>query len=182
MQTWFYNNSHDIFWILISSVLFYIITVAVSKLVGIRSFTTASSFDFLITLAIGALLASTIADNDISLIEGTTALLSLYGIHTLITYARQRWSFVKKIIDNRPVLLMKDGQILKANMRFARITEYELRAKLREHNVINYGQVLAAVLEVNGNISVLTRRDPEEAFDPALLRGVLSTAKEGETH
>lgn len=145
-----------------------------SKLVGIRSFTTASSFDFLITLAIGALLASTISDNDISLVEGTTALLSLYGIHTLITFARRKWGAVKRIIDNRPVLLMKDGEMLHRNMRFARITEYELRAKLRENNVINYAQVLAAVLEVNGKISVLTQRDYSDDFDPALLHGVMS--------
>lgn len=109
METWLYSNVQDLCWILISTVLFYGITVTVSKLVGIRSFTTASSFDFLITLAIGALLASTIADNDISLVEGTTALLSLYGIHTLITFARRKWGTVKRIIDNQPVLLMKDG-------------------------------------------------------------------------
>ena len=181
MDTWLYQNSHDIIWILISTILFYAITVGVSNLVGIRSFTTASSFDFLITLAIGALLASTIADNDISLVQGTTALLSLYGIHTLITFARRKWNFVKRIIDNRPVLLMKDGCMLEENMKHARITAYELRAKLRENNVINYGQVLAAVLEVNGKISVLTRRIPEETFDPALLRGVLSKVKEGKT-
>jgi len=46
--------------------------------------------------------------------------------------------------------------------------------KLRENNVINYRQVLAAVLEVNGKISVLKRQDQEDDFDPALLHGVLS--------
>jgi len=123
METWLYSNAHNFFCILISTVLFYGITVTVSKLVGIRSFTTASSFDFLITLAIGALLASIISDNDISLVEGTTALLSLYGIHTLITFARRKWGTVKPIIDNQPVLLMKEGQMLYQNMCFARITE-----------------------------------------------------------
>ena len=180
MDTWLYSNANDFFWILTSTVIFYAITVAVSKLVGPRSFTTASSFDFLVTLAIGALLASTISDNDISLVEGTTALVSLYGIHTLITFARRRWKTVKRIIDNRPVLLMRDGQMLEENMRHVRITRYELRAMLRANNVINYGQVLAAVLEVNGNISVLTRQKPEEKFDSSILRGVLSKVKEDE--
>lgn len=40
--------------------------------------------------------------------------------------------------------------------------------------MINYRQVLAAVLEVNGKISVLKRQDQEDDFDPALLHGVLS--------
>jgi uncharacterized membrane protein YcaP (DUF421 family) len=40
--------------------------------------------------------------------------------------------------------------------------------------VINYDQVLAAVLEINGKISVLTQRDYSGDFDPASLHGVLS--------
>jgi uncharacterized membrane protein YcaP (DUF421 family) len=180
MNDWLIGGLDGLLWVLASSFIFFIITVAISKLVGIRSFTRVSSFDFLITFAMGALLASTIIDNEISVAQGSVALLSLYSLQAMITYLRRHFAFFKRIVDNQPVLLMREGMMQEDNMKFARITEYELRAKLREHNVINYGQVLAAVLEVNGEVSVLTRSYPDEPFDPNMLRGVINKPGDGE--
>ena len=177
MNIWLYENANNLLWVFISTTLFYLITIAASRIVGIRSFTTSSSFDFLITLAMGALLASTITSKEISLAEGVAALLTLYVLQTVIAVMRQKWGFINRFIDNQPVLLMEHGKVLEENLKYVRITHHELKAKLRAHNITRYSQVRAAVLEATGNVSILKETETGEEFDTSLLEGVLSKVK-----
>ena len=173
ISEWFIAEVPDLAAIVLSCLVFYLLTIAVTRLVGLRSFTQFSSFDFLITLAMGALLASTVISKEIALSEGLTALASLFLFQILISYARVRWNFVRKWLDSQPVLLMVDGRVLHNNLRSARITEDELRAKLRANNLYSYDQVKAVVLESSGGISVI-HQTPNlgRSFDTSLLDGV----------
>ncbi len=173
MNNWLQDSSQNIIWIFISAVIFYFITIVASRIAGIRSFTKNSSFDFLITLAMGALLASTITSKEISVLEGSVALVTLYILQNAIALARQRWGFVNKFVDNTPVLLMEHGKILEKNMHHVRITRYELNAKLREHSITQYSQVRAVVLEATGNISVIKQPEAGKEMDTDLFEGVL---------
>ncbi|WPP50162.1 DUF421 domain-containing protein [Catalinimonas niigatensis] len=177
MNSWFYDSAFNILWIIVSSIVFYIITITASRIAGIRSFTTNSSFDFLITLAMGALLASTITNKEISILEGTAALFTLYVLQMLIAVMRQKWNSVNSLVDNTPVLLMEHGKILEENMKYVRITRYELNAKLRAEGITDYSQVRAAVLEATGSVSVMKKPKPDQKFDPALLEGVMNKVK-----
>ena len=174
MSSWFLDAVPDLLWIVISCVVFYFITIITTRLVGLRSFTTFSSFDFLITLAMGALLATTVVSHEVALAEGFTALVSLYLLQIATAIIRSRWGWTKKWLDNAPMLLMENGKVLHDNLRMARITEEELRAKLRFNNVYCYEQVRAVVLESSGEISVLHDTPNQNiSFDASLLEGVI---------
>ena len=71
-------------------------------------------------------------------------------------------------MQNEPVLLMRDGEILDEALEKTRVARSDLIAKLREANVTDYSQVRAAVLETTGDVSVLHG----ETLDEALLEGV----------
>lgn len=173
MNTWFVAPPSDLLSITLSCLVFYVLTILITRLVGLRSFTQFSSFDFLITLAMGALLASTVVSKDIALVEGLTAIVSLFVFQVIFSMARVRWNFVRKWLDSQPALLMEDGRVLHDNLRAVRITEDELRAKLRSNNVYSYEQVKAVVLESSGDISVI-RSTPTQGrpFNSSLLDGV----------
>jgi uncharacterized membrane protein YcaP (DUF421 family) len=64
---------------------------------------------------------------------------------------------------------MDGDAILRGNLNRARMTVEELNGKLREANVLNYGQVRAVVLETTGDVSVL---HGDGDLDPDLLRDV----------
>lgn len=172
METLVFENIQSIVWVFISTVTFYFFTIVASKIAGIRSFTTYSSFDFLVTLAMGALLASTITSDKISLAEGAVALFTLYALQTVIAFMRQKWNVVGDIVDHNPILLIDQGKIIDENLKHVRITRYELNAKLRGEGITDYNQVWAAVLEASGTISVMKRNSPDQKFDDALLKGV----------
>ncbi|WKN42180.1 DUF421 domain-containing protein [Tunicatimonas pelagia] len=178
MNEWFYDDVENIARVGLSCLMFYIVVVVGSKLAGLRSFSDFSSFDFLITLAMGALLATTITSAEVSIVEGTVALAALYLFQILVAKARQKWNFVKRWVDNPPVLIMFNGKIISDNINKVRITEDELKAKLRQEGIRSYAQVKSAVLESSGDISVIQDLEATASFDLGMLDGVVKKVEQ----
>ena len=149
----------------------YAVLIALTRLMGLRSFSKMSSFDFPITVAIGSVLAGTVLSKDPPLAQGVTALVVLYVLQFVVSFLR-RYQPVSEVVDNDPLLLMEGERILHENMRLGRVTMEDLKGKLRAANVINYKQVHAVVLESTGDISVLHGGSSDYEFDPTLLEGV----------
>ena len=125
------------------------------RLAGLRAFSKMSSYDFAVTVAFGSVLGGTVLSATTSLGQGMLALTALFVVQWLIGYVRSRWSGAEDVLDNTPVLLMLDGVVLEKNLAAARVTQSDLRAKLREANVLDYGSVRAVVMETTGDVSVL---------------------------
>ena len=173
MSSWFFDSIHSIVWVVISCLTLYLLMILTTRVVGLRSFSTFSGFDFLVTLAMGALLASTVISREIALLEGITAIATLFALQIIVAMMRTRWGWVRKWLDNQPTLLMKDGLVLHDNLKAVRITEGELLAKLRANNVCDYEQVKAVVLESSGDISVIHNTSNDlTPFNDSLLEGV----------
>lgn len=153
--------------IVVSAVAIVATTITYTRIVGLRTFSKMSSFDFAITVAIGSLMASVTLQGS-SLLAGIVALATLIGVQVVIAAVRQRTGF-QRVVDNQPLLLMVDGEYLHDNLRRARVTQDDVRAKLREANVLGYDQVRAVVLETTGDVSVL---HGDRVPDPDLLQGV----------
>lgn len=160
----------------VSAVGIYAAVILYTRIAGLRSFSKMSSFDFAMTVAVGSLIATTVVAKDPPLLQAVVALGALYVLQVIIAQLRLRLKRVGWLVDNRPVLLMENGRLLEDAMRDAQITRSDLVAKLREANVLHFGQVRAVVLETTGDISVLhaPADDPVELAD-ALLEGVERT-------
>ena len=177
MSAWLLDSAPRLLWVALSCLGFYVFTIVITRLVGLRSFTKFSSFDFLVTLAMGALLASTVVSRSVALAEGMVAIGTLFVLQLVVAVLRTRWSWVKNWVDNQPTLLMEDGKVLYDNLRAVRITEGELLAKLRGSNIYSYRQVKAVVLESSGDVSVIHEiANDVTRFDDSLLKGVTRKA------
>ncbi len=137
------------------------------RIAGLRSFSKMSSFDFAVTVAFGSLLAAVAMSNS-SLADGLAAAAALLAMQYVI--ARLRLHGFATVVDNRPLLLMVGDQMIQAHLSRSRVTESDIRAKLREANVSHPDQIGAVVLEATGDISVLHHCD---AVHPSLLEGVI---------
>lgn len=128
----------------------------VVRLVGLRSFSKMTAFDFITTVATGSLLATAAnATQWPTFFQSSGAVLALLGAQALIAKLRIHSNKLMSMFENEPILLMKNGEMLTANMKKSRVTANDLRAKLREANVLKYSDVRAVVLETTGDISVL---------------------------
>ncbi|MDY7094624.1 MAG: DUF421 domain-containing protein [Acidobacteriota bacterium] len=133
-----------------------------------------SSFDFAITVAVGSLIAATLLTEKPPLMQGVAGLAALYGIQYLVSRGRRLSRRVERLVDNRPLLVMDGARILHESLDTARLTEDDLKAKLRGAGVTHPNQVLAVVMETTGQLSVLKVQDE---VDPWLLEGVRSSQR-----
>lgn len=156
----------------LSTIGIYISLVLFTRIAGLRSFSKMSSFDFAITVAIGSVIASTILAKDPPLYLAITALATLYVLQITVASLRGSTSIMSKLVNNEPLLLMRGTKILEDNLKKAKVTHADLRAKLREANATQLSQVKAVVMEATGDIAVLHHEDPDHEIDDELLQGV----------
>lgn len=157
---WIQSTSVALAMVALSAVGIYLALMLCTRLAGLRSFSKMSSFDFAITVATGSLVATVLLSKDPPLVQGGMGLLMLFGIQFLVSYVRSRSSAFAHIVDNDALLLMAGTEVLHDNLAAARVTVNDIRAKLREANVIHPREVRAVVMESTGDISVL-HADPD---------------------
>ena len=147
--------------------LFWVIFLV--RIVGLRSFSKMTNFDFVMTVAMGSLLAGASQSSEwTGLLQTLTAMASLFVVQYLVAFLRQRSTTLDELVQNRPVILMKNGVILHDALKETRVRKEDLIAKLREANALDLSRVQAVILETTGDISVLHGA----ACDEMLTQGV----------
>lgn len=174
-ETWIFTSGSSIAGVLLSALGIYFAVILFTRISGLRSFSKMSSFDFAMTVAVGSLIANTITTEDPPLLQAIIALASLYVLQMAVAIMRQKSPFLKNMADNQPVLLMEGSEMLNDNMKKARVTPDDLRAKLREANITRMSQIKAVVMETTGDISVLQHNDEQHQVEKTLLNGVKGT-------
>ena len=168
---WITTTWGAIGFVALSALGMYVGLIVLTRVAGLRSFSKMSSFDFAITVAVGSVLAGTVIAEDPPLLQALAALTILYALQIGLAFLRQRSDAVQQTVDNAPLLLMAGREILHDNLRKAKVTEGDVRAKLREANVLSLDHVHAVVLEATGDVSVL-HGDPDADLDLSLFQGV----------
>ncbi len=130
--------------------------VVLVRINGLRSLSKMTNFDFVMTIALGSLVAGAAqAEEWAGFAQSLVAMAALFCVQWLAARLRKISDALETALQNRPVLLMRDGRFLDRAMDDARVTRSDLLAKLREANVLDLAEVRAVVLETTGDISVL---------------------------
>lgn len=123
---------------------------------GLRSFSKMTNFDFVMTVAVGSLLAGASQSTSwLPFLQTLAAMAALFLVQYVTARLRRASNRFETLIQNEPVVLMRNGEILDHALVETRVARSDLIAKLREANVLNFSQVRAAVLETTGDISIL---------------------------
>ncbi|MDX1470028.1 MAG: DUF421 domain-containing protein [Flavobacteriaceae bacterium] len=163
-----FNSS---FLIVASALGVYVVVITLTRIFGKRSFSKMSSFDFAMTVAVGSVIATIILNQEVSLLEGFVSLLCIYLLQLGAAYGR-RLTWFRKAIDNKPLLLMDQNGLLNHNLKKARVTETDLKSKLREANVMHLWQVKAVVFETTGTVSIMFNDEKEDKPDKWIIDNV----------
>ena len=130
--------------------------VFVVRVIGLRTFSKMTAFDFVATVATGSLLAGACqATTWPEFAQPTLAISALLGAQFVIAKLRQASDGFEEVVQNEPVILMREGEIFDAALSETRVARADLIAKLREANALRFSEVRAVVLETTGDISVL---------------------------
>ncbi|MBU1254209.1 DUF421 domain-containing protein [Qipengyuania sp. DY56-A-20] len=130
--------------------------VALVRLVGLRTLSKMTNFDFVITLATGSLLAGLVqATAWTGFFQALLAMAALIFLQFLLARLRRSSDRIEAAIQNGPMFLMYDGEFIDEALKVSRVARSDVLAKLRESNALEMGKVRAVVLETTGDVSVL---------------------------
>ncbi|MHB8137113.1 MAG: DUF421 domain-containing protein [Smithellaceae bacterium] len=142
--------------IIISSVAVYFFIILAIRLFGKKELAQLSVYDLVFILLISNAVQNAMVGPDSTLSGGLVAACSLFVVNYILKKLQLRFPAFGKAIQGEAIMLVFQGQILSSHMKTAGITEEELMEVIREHGVASVSNVDLAVLEVDGNISVLS--------------------------
>jgi len=157
-MTWF-DDWSGVLRVLVTAALAYGALVAILRSSGKRSLAQLNQFDWVVTVALGSTLATVILSPDVPLLEGVAALGALVALQFLVTWSEVRSELVTKVVRGDPRLVLHEGRPLREAMRRERLTERDLLQALRRHGIARLEEAGAVVLETNGSLTVLERRE-----------------------
>lgn len=156
---WITATGTEILMVLLSGIGIFIALLIFTRIAGLRSFSKISSFDYSITVAFGSIMATTLLSKDPSLLMGAAGLAVLYLIQYVVSRGRRLSHIIERIVDNEPLLIMAGEQVISEHLTQARMTEDDLKSKLRMAGITHPEQVFAVVLESTGDVAVMKTCD-----------------------
>ena len=154
------------------TILLYIILMIGLRAMGKRQIGELEPIELVLTLLISDLAAVPMQDFGIPLLNGLIPILTLLSLSMLLSYCSMRSIRFRRLVCGDPTTLIRDGIIQQAAMRRNRFTLDELIEELRAQGVTDLTTVKYAVLETNGQLSVLLYPDEAPATPRQLGRPV----------
>ena len=142
--------------IIFSSVAVYLFIILAIRLFGKKELAQLSVYDLVFILLISNAVQNAMVGPDSTLLGGLVAAGSLFVVNYILKQLQLRFPKFGKAIQGEAIMLVFEGKVLSSNMKNAGITQDELMEVIREHGVASISDVDLAVLEVDGNISVLS--------------------------
>jgi uncharacterized membrane protein YcaP (DUF421 family) len=117
---------------------------------------TVGITDLLVVVLLADAAQNSLAPESKSLPDGLLLVASIVFWAYLLNWLGFRFPTIQKLVHPRPLPLVRDGEMLRRNMRKELVTEDELMTQLRLQGCDDLASVKAAYMEGDGRISVIT--------------------------
>lgn len=161
----------DLLGVVIRTVVVYLAIVIGLLFLGRKELSQLSITDLVFILLISNSVQNAMVGNNSTLEGGLIAAAVLLLLNFLFRWLNFRYSIFRKYVAGDPVLLIYEGKINDANMYREKITHDELMTALREHGVDKIEEVSLAMLEADGNISIISHELHGKTYHKRKKRG-----------
>ena len=155
MGEWFGSSLATMGWVAATTAAMYVTTLMSVRIAGRRTLAQLSAFDIIVTIALGSVVAATTVQKAASYAQGTTVVVTLLALQTMLAAARQRFSAVARVVDFSPEVVVDKGRLtLRRSPLGPQLTEDELMSRLREKGEFSVDTLRIVILEPDGSVSV----------------------------
>ena len=143
--------------VLIRTFIIYISLIIVMRLMGKRQLGELEISDLVTTFLISEIASLPITDAEIPLSHAIIPIIALLSLEVSISMLLSKFPKIKFIFSARPSTVIKNGTVCKKALEDARLSFDELFSQLRQQGYDDISQIKYAILEQNGNITVIQR-------------------------
>ena len=151
----FLDESLPLMRTLIMGILAFILVIFVLRVSGKRTLSKMNSFDFIVTIALGSILANIMTSTSLPLVNGILAFALLVFLQYLVTWLSVRSKTFLSLIKSQPKMLYYDGQFDELQLKKERMSYAEIMQAVREEGIGSLDDVAVVVLETDGTLSII---------------------------
>ncbi|MBV8980769.1 MAG: DUF421 domain-containing protein [Acidimicrobiia bacterium] len=142
-----------------TSAIFAFLGIAI-RLIARRSLAQLDVVDLVVILLLGSAVETAMVAGDVSLGAGIASVSTLIVLDGALSQSAVRSRRLSQMLGGKPILLVHDGRLLSAHLRRAGLTRDDLDEALRERGEKSIGGLRQVVLEADGTVHVVPRRQP----------------------
>lgn len=151
--------AQKIVFIILRSIIAYLVLLTLSRLVGRKLISQITFFDFIVGVTLGSLAVRISLGGENSILLGILSAVVI-TVLVLATDLLGIKSFLfRKIEEGEPIVLVRRGELLDQNMRKTKISVSKLLMMLRQKDIFYVEDVDYAIIENDGQLSVLLKPD-----------------------
>jgi len=139
----------------------FFVTLILSRMLGRKLVSQMTFFDYIVGIMIGSAAVNATTFEDNPPLFAFVMLVGICVLTLLIDIIHMKSIRIRKLIDSEPVVIIEKGKIIDKNMKKIRLTLDELNMMLRENSFFTLSDVESAVLEPNGQLSVLAKAEKQ---------------------
>ena len=139
------------------TLIFYAVLLFLLRIMGKREIGSLSPFDLVVTIMIAELAALPMENPDVTLVDGLVPILTLTVAEIVVSYATLKSESLRILLTGSPSIIIRGGELIESEMRRVRYNLSDLMLQLRLKGVSNIADVEVAILETNGELSVILK-------------------------
>jgi uncharacterized membrane protein YcaP (DUF421 family) len=140
--------------LIVRAVLVYAAIFLLLRIVGKKHVGELAPFDLVVLLILSECVQGALTAGDNSVTAGVIAASTLFGANQLVGYVSSRNKSVERVLEGKPKILVRNGNVCKDVLAREQITHSELIEALRREGCSSLTKVRYAILENDGHISI----------------------------
>jgi len=142
--------------IILRSITVYLFMLLAIRIFGKKELSQLNTADIILILLISNSVQNAMVGSNSSLQGGLVAALALFILNFIFKKIMYHSKTINDWIENKPVILIHNGHLDFKALAQLEISSTELEEVIREHGVQHFSEVKLAMMEIDGNISVIS--------------------------
>jgi uncharacterized membrane protein YcaP (DUF421 family) len=144
---------------IVRGLIVYFFLLVVFRIAGQRTLAQTTNFELVLLLIISETTQQAMVDDDHSIVNSMLLILTLVMTSVALSFVKQRFPKLDQWLDGAPLVILQDGTPLRDRMSKLRVEDRDvLEAARVKCGIATLDEVKHAVLEVNGDISIIPYR------------------------
>jgi uncharacterized membrane protein YcaP (DUF421 family) len=154
-------NMSLVWWeFVLRGLIIYLFLILLLRLTGKRQVGQMAPFDLVLLLVLSNAVQNSMNGGDNSVTGGVISAVTLVAANWVVGFLTYRSKKLEALIEGRPEVLIHNGKLHQEVLDHSKLTRHEMMSSLREAGCGSVEDVQVAILENDGNISVIPRKTP----------------------
>jgi uncharacterized membrane protein YcaP (DUF421 family) len=152
--------------IVVRATIIFLALYALVRLMGKRELGQMTPFELIVLVVIGDLIQQGVTQNDFSMTGAVIAIATIAFWALVMSWLSYLSPRAERLLEGEPRVIVRDGEVLTANLRRNRLTRAEIESEMRLAGIGRLADVAWAILEPRGKISFIQRSEAGEGEEP----------------